>query len=162
MSDDKKIQVSVQEAAEDVAEKAGAKASDVRDKALHQAGGAASDVRAEVETTLEKGRVIVADQLGRVSSALRGSAEQLHTHDIGAVATYPEQLAERVEGVEHYLRERDAAGLRHDLERAIEREPVLTLGGLALFGAAAVWFFKRRGEPGTQPLPREPFERSNP
>ena len=116
----------------------------LQEEAKAQSRAALDKLQAEAETTFDKSRREIAEQISTVSRALRGGGKELREHHLASFAVYPEQMAERVEDVSAYLRERDKDAMRRDFESSLERDPVLVLGGLAALGAAGMWYLKRR------------------
>lgn len=119
-------------------------ASVLQDETKAQVRAAVDEVQTQAQKTFEEGRRGVAAQIESVASALRGGGEALREHRLDAFAVYPEDMARRAEDVSVYLRERDAAAMRRDFERTLEREPALALGGLVALGATGVWYLKTR------------------
>lgn len=116
----------------------------LQEEAKVQSQAALDKLQTQAETTFDKSRLEIAEQIALVSKALRGGSEELKEHSLGTFAVYSEQIAERIEDVSTYLRDRDRNAMRRDFEQTLERDPVLVLGGLAALGAAGMWYLKRR------------------
>lgn len=116
----------------------------VQGEAKAQSQAALDKLQAQAQTTFDKSRFELTKQIETVSRALRGGSRELREHHLESFAVYPEQMAERIDDVSAYLRDRDGNAMRRDFERTLERDPVLVLGSLAALGAAGVWYLKRR------------------
>ena len=119
-------------------------ASVLKEEAKAQSQAALDRLQAQAQTTFDKGRFEIAQQITTVSKALREGSQELRENSLGAFAVYPEQMAERIDDVSAYLQDRDRDAMRRDFERTLERDPVLVLGSLAALGAAGMWYLKRR------------------
>jgi hypothetical protein len=82
---------------------------------------------------------------------LRRTTENLRSEDQTRIAGLTETLARQVEQVSNYLRNKDAAAMRTDLENVARRQPALMIGGALVLGLIGARFLKsseRRRERG--------------
>ena len=138
----KERSTSAKGAAEDVAAEAKESASVLKDEAVKQAREAGSLLRDRAKRTFDEGKGQVAAQVGSVAASFRRSGEQLRSDNHRDLARYNDLLAERVEEVADYLRERDADGIWRDVERTARRQPVLFFGGLLALGLVSAQFLR--------------------
>lgn len=129
-------------AAEDVASEAKETANVLKDEAVKQARETGSRLREQARATLDESKSQVAAQVGSVAASFRRSGEQLRNDNHQDLARYNDLLAERVEEVADYLRDRDANGIWRDVERTARRQPVLFFGGLLALGVVSAQFLR--------------------
>jgi hypothetical protein len=101
------------------------------DEASHQAKSALSE---------QKDAAV--DQLSGLAKALRQSSDQLRQQDQGAFATYSQQVADQIDHMSGYLRDRDLEDLMYDAEDFARRQPELFIGGAFTLGLLAARFLK--------------------
>lgn len=127
----------------DVAHDAGNKAAELRDKVKEETGKVGSELQDQARSAFSESRLALADQIGRLARAMRGSERQLEDQNLDSLAPYPKKIADRIDQVSEYLREHKASELRRDLDRAVANRPGLIVGSLAAAGALVVWYIKR-------------------
>lgn len=86
------------------------------------------------DTLIEDQKVRVADTVHGFAQALRKSADAFAEEGGGAVARAASQMAERVEGVSHAMRERPWRTVLADLEDGLRRRPDLFFAGALAAG----------------------------
>jgi hypothetical protein len=118
-----------------VVEQAQAAAGQVTEQAKQQA---ASQLETQKERTV--------DSLVTVAQALRQTGQHLHEQQQGAIATYVEQAAERVEGLTNHLRSRDVTQLLGDTEDLARHKPGLFLGAAVALGFVGARFLMSSGQ----------------
>lgn len=131
------------EGAKDVAREAQVKAEQVKDKVVEQSAETRDELQDQARSTFKELRGAIADQIDRIQRVLRTTEEEMHEQQLDELARYPGRLAEGIQEVNDYLRERSAGGMRSDFERAMERAPVAVIGGLAAVGGLCAWYLRR-------------------
>ena len=122
--------------------KARAQMRQVKDQVVHQAKNSIRQARDQATSSLTESRFQAADQIGGIATAFRRTSEHLRDENQGRLADLTESLAEQVERASSYLRNRDFAAVRQDLEGLARRQPAMVLGvGFAL-GLLGARFFK--------------------
>src|SRR5205085_7660103 len=105
----------------------------VVDSAKEAASQVMDQVRDQASMRVDQQRKTVASGFVAVADAVRRMSDGLREHDQGPVAHYASELGhvlgDRVEGVAHYLRDRDVRQLLHDTENIARRSPGMFLGG---------------------------------
>jgi hypothetical protein len=139
------------EAAEEVASEARTKANEVKDKVVDESKRAKDELQDRAQGFFDELKEALADQVGRVSNALRGAEREFEDQQLAEIAEMPRNLADGIDDVSEYIRERSGRGMRRDFERAVERDPVMIAGGLAVVGAMVAWALRSdRRVPGTR------------
>lgn len=131
-----------QDAAKDVASDAGAKANQFKDKVVQESTKARDELQSSASGLFSDLRGAVADQIDRLTEVLHGSEREMKKQNLDEFATYPTVLAQQIEDVNAYLRERSGGGMRRDFERAISKQPIAVIGGLAAVGALTAWYLQ--------------------
>jgi hypothetical protein len=85
---------------------------------------------------------MAATRLNTVADALRQTGDQLRDQDQDWMATYSNQVAERVESFATYLEDHNVEDLLREAESFARRQPELFLGGAFTLGLLAARFFK--------------------
>lgn len=110
--------------------------STARDATNHlksTAADAASRVKEQAASYAGQQKAGVADRLGGIGSAIHESARSLEQDDPN-IAWLTHQVADRLESLGNYVRDRDFSQLRGDLEGVARRNPALFLSGLFVTG----------------------------
>lgn len=131
------------EGARKVAREARARADDVKEKVLEEGAETRAELTEQAGSLFHDLLAAIADQIDRFGRVLRTTEETLHEERLDELASYPRQLAEGVDEVKEYLRQRSPSELRRDYERALEEAPVLVLGTLAAVGGLGAWYLRR-------------------
>jgi hypothetical protein len=84
----------------------------------------------------------LADQVGAVAEALRRTTEHLRSEEQSRIAGFTETLARQIDQVSNYLRTKDAAAMRQDLENVARRQPAIAIGGALVLGLIGARFLK--------------------
>jgi hypothetical protein len=83
-----------------------------------------------------------AEELSRLSAAVRNAADTLRDDGDARIAGYAEALADRLEHTGRYVQDRSIRDLLADAGEVARRHPELVMGGLFLAGLAAGRFLK--------------------
>ena len=143
-------QTSAQGAAEDVAQEARARAGEVRDEAVKQAKRVGDDVRRQLEGGFGESKNEIARQIDGVARGIRRSSSTFRGDNQTLFADYGDRLAESIEGVSDYLRDRDAGALWGDVQRLARSKPGLFYGGVLAAGILGAQLLK--GAARTRPV----------
>jgi gas vesicle protein len=129
----------------------------------HQASDAAQQFKERSRTMASEQKERVADEISGVGAAIRDAAHRLHDDEDHNVARYTEALANQVDKVSGYLRNRDIGGLMHDCEDVARRRPEVFIGGMFVTGLAIARFLKAsRRQPRHNGGFRQDFDGSSP
>ena len=115
---------------------------DVKDQVVDQAKTSFRQARDSATSSLNDSRHQAADRIGGIASAVRSTSEHLRSENQAGVADLTDSLAEQVERLSSYLRDRDLRAFRDDVENFARRQPAVAIGvalGLGMLGAR---FFK--------------------
>ena len=115
---------------------------DVKDQVVDQAKASFRQSRDSATSSLNDSRNQAADRIGGIASAVRSTGQHLRSENQAGVANLTDSLAEQVERLSSYLRERDLRAVRDDVENFARRQPAVAIGvalGLGMLGAR---FFK--------------------
>lgn len=95
----------------------------------------AADLKASAVSMADQRRTQAADQVGRVGQTLHSTARSMEEEDPN-IAHYAHQLADRIDHVAEYVRNRDLNALKNDATDFARRHPVAFFGGLFVAGLA--------------------------
>lgn len=109
-------------------------ATEMGDRTKTEARRVASDAK---DTT--------ADRIGGYSSAMHSTAQSMEREDPN-IAWVTHQVADRIQGVADYLRNRELSEVRRDAENFARRHPVAFFGGLFLTGLVVGNLLKAKPE----------------
>jgi hypothetical protein len=115
---------------------------EVKDQVVDQAKTSFRQARDSATSSLDDSRHQAADRIGGIASAVRSTSEHLRSENQAGAANLTDSLAEQVERLSSYLRDRDLRAFRDDVENFARREPAVAVGvalGLGILGAR---FFK--------------------
>jgi hypothetical protein len=115
---------------------------DVKNQVVDQAKNTFQQAKDRAGTSLGESKGQLADQVGGVADALRRTTENLRSEDQGRIAGLTETLARQIDQVANYLRNKDAAAMRQDLENMARRQPAVAIGGALLLGLIGARFLK--------------------
>jgi ElaB/YqjD/DUF883 family membrane-anchored ribosome-binding protein len=124
MSDRDPLDQSLKNSVEAVAERAGARANDLKESM--------SDMARTATQTVDDGRQTAAERLGSTASAIRDRADQLPGGP--KVQQFAHAAAERLSTTADYVRSHDAKRMLTDVERVIKNNPGSSLVIAAAFG----------------------------
>jgi hypothetical protein len=115
---------------------------EVKEQVVDQARNTFQQARDRASTSLGESKTQLADQIGSVAEALRRTTEHLRSEEQTRFAGLTETLARQVDQVAGYLRDKDAASMRKDLENLARRQPAVFLGGALVLGLVGARFLK--------------------
>jgi hypothetical protein len=115
---------------------------DVKNQVVDQAKNTFQQARERASSSLGESKGQFADQIGAVAEALRRTTEHLRSEDQQRIAGLTDTLARQVDQVSNYLRNKDAAGMRNDLENVARRQPAIIIGGALVLGLIGARFLK--------------------
>jgi len=115
---------------------------DVKNQVVDQAKNTFQQAKERAGTSLGESKGQLADQVGAVADALRRTTENLRSEDQGRIAGLTDTLARQIDQVANYLRGKDAAAMRQDLENMARRQPAVAIGGALLLGLIGARFLK--------------------
>lgn len=104
------------------------------DQVREQAQAATQQLRDRSNELVGKQKERVVDEVSHFSAAIRSAAEKLHEQKDDAIAGYVDTLADQVDRVSDYLRDRDLTGMAQDVANFARRRPEIVLGGMFLGG----------------------------
>lgn len=111
-----------------------------------RAADAGSELRARGEAYFGEQKSRAADEASHLSEAVRCAAERLHEEQDEHLAGYADSLAQQIDRVSDYLRERDMRDLLNDAQAFARRRPEVVLGGMFVAGLVAARFLKASSE----------------
>ena len=115
---------------------------EVKDKVVDQAKSTFQQAKERAGSSLGESKGQLADQVGSVAEALRRTTEHLRSEEQTRIAGLTETLARQIDQVSNYLRTKDAAAMRQDLENVARRQPAIAIGGALLLGLIGARFLK--------------------
>ncbi len=83
-----------------------------------------------------------AEELDRISGAIRHTARNFGGEDAAGILRYAEKAAEEIEKASAYFREKDVTELFEDAQRLAHRRPALAIGSAFALGFALARFLK--------------------
>jgi hypothetical protein len=113
-----------------------------KDKVVGQARTTLRDARQQAGSTLSRGRLQAADQLGGLGSAFHRTSETLRQEEQARFADVTDNVARQIDRVAGYLREADGRTMARDLESLARRRPELVFAGAFALGIVAARFLK--------------------
>jgi hypothetical protein len=118
---------------------------DVKNQVVDQAKSTFQQAKERAGSSLGESKGQFAEQVGAVAEALRRTTEHLRSEDQTRIAGLTETLARQIDQVSNYLRNKDAAAMRQDLENVARRQPAIAIGGALLLGLIGARFLKSSG-----------------
>jgi hypothetical protein len=115
---------------------------DVKNQVVGQAKNTFQQARDRATSSLGESKGQFAEQFTTIADALRRTTEHLRSEDQQRIAGLTDTVARQVEQVADYLRNKDARGMRQDLENLARRQPALMIGGALVLGLIGARFFK--------------------
>jgi sirohydrochlorin ferrochelatase len=115
---------------------------DVKNQVVDQAKNSFQQARDRARSSLGESKGQFAEQISSIAEALRRTTEHLHSEDQTRIAGLTDSLARQVDQVAGYLRDKDAAAMKNDLENLARRQPALILGGALVLGLIGARFIK--------------------
>ncbi len=135
-------QTAARGAAEDVTQEAKERALEVRDEALRQAKRVGEDVRRQLSGSFDESKNEISRQIDGVARGIRRSSSSFRGDNQALFADYGDRLAEGIETMSDYLRDRDAETLWSDVQGAARNKPGLFYGGLLAVGILGAQLLK--------------------
>ena len=123
---------------------------DVKNQVVDHAKETFRQARDSAGSSIKESRQQAADRIGGFANAVRGTSERLRSDNQERVADLTDGLADQVERLSSYLRDRDFADFRRDAEDFARRQPAVAVGialALGLIGAR----FLKSSQGGRQP-----------
>jgi hypothetical protein len=121
---------------------------EVKDQVVDQAKTSFRQARDSAGTSLNQSRHQAADRITGIAEAVRGTSERLRSDNQAGVANLTDSLADQVERLSSYLRDRDLSEFRHDVESFARRQPAVAVGvalALGMLGARFIKSSQRQG-----------------
>src|SRR5689334_21141710 len=122
---------------------------DVKDKVVEEARSSIRQARDSASSSLDQSRNRAADSIDSIASAVRGTGDRLRSDNQTTAANLTDSLADQVERLSSYLRNRDLTSVREDLERLARQQPTVAIGvalALGMLGARFINSSPRRGD----------------
>jgi hypothetical protein len=115
---------------------------EVKNQVVDQAKSTFQQAKERAGSSLGESKGQLADQVGAMATALRRTTEHLRSEDQTRIAGLTETLTRQIDQVSNYLRNKDAAAMRQDLENMARRQPAIAIGGALLLGLIGARFLK--------------------
>ena len=115
-----------------------AQIKDVKDQVVDQARRSFRQARDSAGASLNETRQQAAVRISGLANAVRGTSERLRSGQQDRVAGLTDGLADQVERLGGYLRDRNFSDFRRDAESFARRQPAVAVGialGLGMLGA---------------------------
>jgi hypothetical protein len=121
---------------------------EVKDQVVDQAKTSFRQARDSATSSLSSSRREAADRIGGIAGAFRNTSQHLRSENQTGVANLTESLAEQMERLSTYLRDRDLRAARDDLANLARRQPAIAIGAALALGLLGARFLKssQRGE----------------
>jgi hypothetical protein len=120
-------------------------AGEVAEQAQQTAGKMVEGAKEQATSQLSTQKERAAERLGAVALALRQTGQGLREQDQGAVGRYADTVADQVERLTNYLREKDVSEVMEDVENVARRQPGLFLGSAVALGFLGTRFLMSSG-----------------
>jgi hypothetical protein len=123
---------------------------EVKDQVVDQAKTSLRQARDSASSSLSDSRQQAANRIAGLASAVRNTSDHLRSENQAGVANLTDSLAQQVDRLANYLRDRDLGAFRDDVENFARRQPALAVGMALGLGMLAARFFKsseRSGAP---------------
>lgn len=132
----------VKEQARHVAGQLKEKAGQVRQQMSEKARHAAEQAESLAAGTAEQGKQRTVEELSHLSAAARAAAQTLREQQDVRIAGYADGLADQIERVTSYLRDKRVQDMARDVRQMARNHPALVMGGLFVAGLALARFLK--------------------
>ena len=119
-----------------------AQLKDVKDQVVDHARQSFRQARESAGTSLNDSRHLAADRIGGIASAVRGTSERLRSEHQDRVADLTDSLADNVDRLSTYLRDRNLSDFRRDAEDFARRQPAVAVGIALAIGLIGARFLK--------------------
>jgi len=114
----------------------------VKDQVVDQAKTSLRQARQSASSSLNDSRSQAADRMGGIADAVRSTSRQLREGHQESVANLTDSLADQVDRLSAYLRDRDLTDVREDLEQFARRQPAVAVGVALALGMLGARFIK--------------------
>jgi hypothetical protein len=114
----------------------------VKDQVVDQAKHSFRDARDSASSSLNQSRGQAADRIGSIAQAVRSTGDRLRSDNQTGIADLTDSLADSVERLSSYLRDRDLSDVRQDVEAFARRQPAVAIGVALAVGLVAARFIK--------------------
>ena len=132
---------SAQEAVQDVAKDAQARAKEIGRTVSEQTKGAAEELRQSAAASFSDSKGQLAKQITGVARAFRSGSDTLRSEELGDFARLSDGAAERLEDLSDQLN-RNTDDLLSDLQDVAQERPVLFVGALLTIGVLSARFLR--------------------
>ena len=121
---------------------------EMKDQVVDQAKASFRQARDSATSSLKDSRQQAADRIGGIVSAVRSTSDHLRSENQTGVANLTDSLADQVERLSGYLRDRDLGAFRNDVESFARRQPAVAVGIALALGVLGARFLKssQRGQ----------------
>jgi ElaB/YqjD/DUF883 family membrane-anchored ribosome-binding protein len=121
---------------------------EMKDQVVDQAKTSFRQARDSATSSLRDSRQQAADRIGGIANAVRSTGDHLRSENQAGVANLTDSLADQVERLSGYLRDRDLRAFREDVETFARRQPAVAVGVALALGMLGARFLKssQRGE----------------
>jgi hypothetical protein len=123
---------------------AGARAQirEVKDQVVGQAKSSFQQAKESASSSLSQSRNQAAERIGDIASAVRSTGDHMRAENQPGVAKLTDSLADQVERLSSYMRDRDLNAFRNDLEGFARRQPAVAVGVALALGMLGARFIK--------------------
>ena len=108
-------------------------AQDAAGRVKQSVSETASKLKGSAAEMAEQRRAETADRVGRVGQSLHNTAQSMEQEDPN-IAHYAHRIADRLDHVADYVRNRDLAAMKEDASDLARQHPVAFFGGLFVAG----------------------------
>lgn len=115
---------------------------EVKDQVVDQAKTSFRQARDSAASSFNDSRHQAAARIGGLAGAVRRTSEHLRSENQPGVANLTDSLADQVERLSTYLRDRDLGAFRNDVETFARRRPAVAIGVALALGMLGARFFK--------------------
>ena len=134
------------DAAGAVRESASGAAEQVKQRASEMTRAITGGIAEEAGRLFDEQKGKAASKVARYGKVIHQSAHALRAVKADGLAEYVDSAAEKVEGINEYLEERNLAQVLEDVGEVARRHPGMMLGGMFVAGFAMARFLKASGE----------------
>jgi hypothetical protein len=115
---------------------------EVKDQVVDQAKNSFRQARDSATSSLTDSRKQAGDRIGTIAGAVRSTSGHLRSENQPGLANLADSLADHVERLSSYLRDRDLRAVRDDAENIARRQPGVAMGVALALGILAARFLK--------------------
>ncbi|HUR94201.1 MAG TPA: hypothetical protein VMY76_06430 [Gemmatimonadales bacterium] len=114
----------------------------VKDQVVDQAKSSFRQAKDSASSSLSQSRTQAAEKIGGIANAVRSTGDHLRSENQPGVADLTDSLADQVERLSGYLRDRDLTAFRNDVEGFARRQPAVAVGVALALGLLGARFLK--------------------